>query len=76
MSGFAATTFLEITLLLKWLSVHGAVQTRLYEVIESERGKTIAEFADYVSNGRRIGDVRSDKVLSDTHKTIGNSAFC
>ncbi len=64
------------TPLLQWYLQHGLKMTKVYNIVNAERGKPFAEFTEIVSNARRTGDVdKSLEFFADTMKLIGNSAF-
>ena len=51
---------------LKWLLEKGAVVTKLYGIIPAEKGKPFKEFADWVSDERRKGDIdKCYEILAD-----------
>ena len=71
-----ATRILIKSTTLKWLLKKGAVMTKIYGVIQAERGKPFKAFADWVSDERRKGDVDTRyAIIAEAAKTVGNSAY-
>src|SRR5271165_6066986 len=71
-----ATRILIKSTRLKWLVKKGAVITKIYGVIPAERGKPFKEFADWVSDERRKGDLDTRYAIrGEGCKTVGNSAY-
>ena len=71
-----ATRILIKSTTLKWLLKKGAVMTKMYGVIQAERGKPFKAFADWVSDERRKGDVDTRyAIIAEAAKTVGNSAY-
>jgi hypothetical protein len=71
-----ATRILIKSTRLKWLLKKGANITKIYGVIPAERGKPFKEFADWVSDERRKGDVETRYyIIGEGAKTVGNSAY-
>ena len=71
-----ATRILIKSTRLIWLLKKGAVITKIYGVIPAERGKPFKEFADWVSDERRKGDVDTRyAIIGEGSKIVGNSAY-
>ena len=61
---------------LKWLISHGCQVTKIYGVIPAIPRQIFKGFMDWVSDERRKGDVDTKyEIISETTKTVGNSAF-
>ncbi|KAK3098713.1 hypothetical protein FSP39_022331 [Pinctada imbricata] len=74
--GMKAKKILLATPLLQWYIQHGLQITQVYQVIEYTPMRCFRTFVETVTNARRQGDANPDmKVIADTNKTIGNSAF-
>ncbi len=64
------------TPLLKWYLEHGLVVSRIYQVIQYTPKRCFREFGERVTEARRAGDRDpSQKLVGDTMKLIGNSAY-
>src|SRR5271157_2674469 len=71
-----ATRILIKSTRLTWLLKKGAVVTKLYGVIPAKRGKPFKEFADWVSDERRKGDVEPRYAIrGEGCKIVANSAY-
>ena len=67
---------LLLTELLRWYLEKGLVVTKIHRVIEYERAALFKKFGASVTAARRAGDVDpSLKLVADTNKLIGNSAY-
>ena len=67
---------LVFTELLRWYLEKGLTVTRVYKVIEYERSALFKKFGASVTAARRAGDADpSLKLVADTNKLIGNSAY-
>ena len=74
--GLKANKILLSSPYLKWLLQKGLVVTHLYQVIEFSPRRPFRSFVKEVSDARRAGDVDEDqKIIADTMKLIGNSAY-
>ena len=61
---------------LKWLIEKGAKITKIYGVIPAIKEKPFKEFADWVSDERRKGDIDNKyAIIAEAAKTVGNSAY-
>ncbi len=62
--------------LARWYLQHGLVITRVYQLVRYVPRKIFADFAQSVTEARRAGDADPElKLLADTSKLIGNSAY-
>ena len=67
---------LLLTELLRWYMEKGLVVTKVYRVVEYERKALFRRFGASVTEARRAGDIDpSLKLVADTNKLIGNSAY-
>ena len=75
-SSYTGTKILLYTPLLKWYLEHGLVVTKVHSFISAIENQPFKSFTDKVSDNRRSGDVdESKKIIADTWKLTGNSAF-
>ena len=74
-SSYFGEKILLTTPLAKWYLDHGLVITKIYEFVEYAPEKPFEKFSLDVSDGRRIGEASSKKILADTWKLIGNSGY-
>lgn len=64
------------TPLLKWYLDQGLIVTKVYQVVEYSRKKCFKPFVRSVSTARREADLDpSKKIIADTMKLLGNSAY-
>ena len=62
--------------LLKWYLEHGLVVTKIYDYIPAEKAKIYEDFVNWVSDARRLGDVKKEYAIkADNCKNIGNSGY-
>jgi hypothetical protein len=61
---------------LKWLLEKGAIVTKVYGVIATQRGKPFEGFVGWVSDERRKGDKDTCyAIIAEAAKLVGNSAY-
>ena len=73
---YIGNDILLATPLLKWYLNKGLEVTKIHEVIQYQPYACFKTFADQVSANRRKGDLdSSNKILADTFKLVGNSAY-
>jgi hypothetical protein len=76
-----ATKILLKSNLIKWYLEHGLIITKIYGYIPAIKAKLYEEFANWVSDSRRAGDVKDESgqkpyaVKAENCKNIGNSAY-
>ena len=74
--GMKARNIMLSTPLLKWYLEHGLQVSRIHMAIESSQMTCFQDFVNYVTDVRRKGDIdETQKVISDTVKVVGNSAY-
>ena len=62
--------------LARWYLKHGLVITRVYQLVRYVPRKVFSDFAQTVTEARRAGDADPElKLLADTSKLVGNSAY-
>ena len=62
--------------LARWYLQHGLVITHVYQLVRYVPRKIFANFAQLVTEARRAGDADPElKLLADTSKLVGNSAY-
>ena len=75
-SGMQAERLMLSSPYLKWLLQKGLVVTKLHQVVEYTPRCGFNRFVHQVSEARRTGDIDEDqKIIADTMKLIGNSAY-
>ena len=74
-SSYFGEKILLTTSLAKWYLDHGLVITKIYEFVEYTPEKPFEKFTLDVSDGKRIEEASSKKILADTWKLIGNSGY-
>jgi hypothetical protein len=74
--GMKARRLLIASPLLKWYLDHDLVVTRVHQIIEFTPNACFKPFTQDISDARRQGDVdKSNAIIADTMKLLGNSAY-